>query len=94
MGKTRTGDASYYRQLVFYNVLLNKYKDGFYTMKYGELDFVEHNRKEQFEIMEHETRSMEQEIKRVADEILNLKFWDKKCNEKDCQWCSLRRMMK
>ncbi|MEK7615862.1 MAG: ATP-dependent DNA helicase [Patescibacteria group bacterium] len=94
MGKTRTGDASYYRQLVFYNLLLNKHKNGMYKMQAGELDFVEHGRKEQFRITNDECRNLEKEIKRVANEILNLKFWNKKCDEKNCEWCSLRGMMK
>lgn len=94
MGKTRTGDASYYRQLVFYNLLLNKHKDGFYKMQAGEIDFVEHSKKEQFQITNGECLNLEEEIKKVAKEILNLEFWDKKCNQKDCEWCGLRGMMK
>ncbi len=90
MGNTRTADASYYRQLVFYNLLLNRYKDGFYKMKYGELDFVEHAKKEKFEITAEDIVALEQQIRMVADEILNLKFWNKKCDDPDCQWCELR----
>jgi len=94
MGKTRTADASYFRQLVFYNFLLNKYKKGFYKMKAGVIDFVEHAKKEQFRITNDECRNLEEEIKKVADEILNLKFWNRVCNAKDCEYCALRESMK
>lgn len=94
MGKTRAADASYYRQLVFYNLLLNKFKDGFYKMKSGELDFVEHAKKEKFEIPAQDIKDLEVQIKEVVGDILSLKFWNEKCNEKDCEWCSLRAMMK
>ena len=89
MGKTRAGDASYYRQLVFYNLLLNEHKNGMYKMKAGEIDFVEHGRKERFEISPEDIASLKKEIRRVADEILNLKFWGQTCKQKDCQWCGL-----
>ncbi len=94
MGKTRANDASYFRQLVFYNLLLNRYKDGYYKMKYGELDFVEHAKKERFEISTQDIADLEVQIKTVADEILHLKFWERMCEQKDCKWCSLRGVMK
>ena len=107
MGKTRAADASYYRQLVFYNLLLNKYRDGMYRMKAGEIDFVEPNdsgkyKKERFEITNDEVVLLENQIRQVADNILNLKFWDTKCDlprlgkagNKDCEWCGLREGMK
>lgn len=91
MGKTRTADGSYYRQLVFYNLLLNRHKNGMYKMQAGEIDFVEHARKEQFRITNDECRNLEEEIKKVADEILTLAFWNKTCDDKDCEYCALKK---
>jgi hypothetical protein len=32
-------------------------------------------------------------VKRVGNEILNLAFWDTFCDDKDCEFCNLRKMM-
>ncbi len=87
--------ANYRRQLAFYSLLLSLYKKGKYKMKTGEIDFIEPDEKgryhkEQFVIDAKEVAELEREIKRVADEILELKFWDKECGEKDCKYCELR----
>ena len=68
-------------------------------MQSGVIDFVEPNdsgkyKREEFEITNDEVENLEQEINKVADEILNLKFWDRKCDNKDCEWCGLRGMIK
>jgi len=54
-GKTRNATGDFKRQLVFYNILLNHYGNGKYTMVSGEIDFIEPNdrgiyKKEQFTI--------------------------------------------
>ena len=87
------------RQLVFYNLLLNKYADGKYKMQSGIIDFVEPTesgkyKREEFKITNDEVQNLEKEIHRVAKEILNLEFWDRVCDDKDCQWCALRKLMK
>ena len=98
-GKTKDANGNEKRQLIFYKLLLDKYADGKYNMQSGVIDFVEPNdsgkyKREQFEITNQEVDNLEEQIKSVADEILNLKFWTKNCAKKDCQWCSLRGMMK
>ena len=65
----------------------------------GVIDFIEPTesgkyKREEFIITNDECLNLEEQIRSVADEILNLKFWDKKCQKKDCEWCSLRGMMK
>ncbi len=96
-GKTRAADVGYYRQLVFYNLLLNK--SGKYKMQEGIIDFVEPSesgkyKKEVFEIGPAEVADLEVLIKDTADKILNLAFWNDTCGEPDCEWCGLRQMMK
>ncbi len=98
MGTTRDADGNYYRQLVFYKLLLDLYEDGKYRMVSGEIDFVEPNdsgkyKKEKFEISESDVTELKETIKQVADEVLNLKFWDKTCDDKDCEYCELRKLM-
>ena len=98
LGKTSASQGDYYRQLVFYKLLLNNYEDGKYCMKEGVIDFVEPDdkgrfRRERFEIKEEEVKDLEEKINQVSDEILNLKFWDRHCDQKDCEYCMLREIM-
>ncbi len=95
-GKTKNADGNYKRQLVFYKLLLDGYG---LNMTSAEIDFIEPNekgkyRKEKFEISEAEVSELKDTIRRVAGEILQLAFWDKTCNDKDCEYCALRRSLR
>lgn len=97
-GDTASSDGDYKRQLVFYNLLLNRYMDGKFTMVSGEVDFVEPDskgnfKKEKFQITPAEIKDLEKTIHRVSGEILNLKFWDSKCEDKECRYCKLREII-
>jgi len=98
-GHTKSSNGNYKRQLVFYNLLLNNYQKGKFKMISGEIDFVEPNqrgkyKKELFEIQPEELVEIEEQIKVVAKEILDLTFWNKTCDDPDCHYCKLRKMMK
>lgn len=79
-----------YRQLVFYKLLLERGT----KMKVREamLDFIEDPKKGVmvFAPSEKEVAELEKVIGRVADEVMSLKFWGKKCANKDCKYCELR----
>jgi len=97
-GATEDSDGDYKRQLVFYKMLLDAYPLHKYNMLAGVIDFVQPNKqgkfkKEEFVVGAEEVASLKQEVLRVADEIINLKFWDKGCGKKDCEYCALRRLM-
>ncbi len=97
-GKTKSDDGGIGRQLVFYKLLLDKYKDGKYKMNSSEIDFVQPNEKgkyikEKFIISDKEVKELEDLIRQTTDEIVSLKFWDKGCNDKDCEFCQLRGIM-
>lgn len=97
-GKTASSDGNYKRQLVFYNLLLNKFSDGKYKMISGDIDFVEPDdkgkfKKEAFIINKEEVEELEELIKKTGNEIMSLGFWDKTCDDKDCHYCPLRKMM-
>lgn len=99
MGLTKSSDGNYYRQLTFYKLLLNEFAEGKYNMQTGTIDFVEPDdrskyHKEVFEITDEEVVALKTEIILVANEIVNLKFWDKYCDKKDCEFCGLARMMR
>lgn len=86
------------RQLAFYHLLLNKYDNGKYKMVSGDIDFVEPNasgkyKRESFLVTPDEVSELEELIKKVAGEIVELKFWDKRCEDLKCEFCALREML-
>ena len=97
-GTTVNSEGDMKRQLVFYKLLLDKYENGKYKMKSGEIDFVEpdekdHHKKERFVITDEEVKALEELVLKSAHEILEVSFWDKRCDEKICEYCELRDMM-
>lgn len=98
-GENKNSNGDYYRQLVFYKLLLKYFNDGKYNMQSGVIDFIEPSEngkyhKEVFEISDEEVKELENLIIKISNEILSLSFWDKKCEEKDCEFCRLREMVK
>ncbi len=96
IGKNAAGNER--RQLVFYKLLLDRLPDSKYRMTSGEIDFVEPDkksgkfRKEKFVISSEDTSALESQIRQSADEILSLSFWNKRCDDARCYYCSLREM--
>jgi len=98
IGATKTSNGDYKRQLVFYKLLLEIYDDGRYEMLSGDIDFIEPDdkgkyHKEHFEILPEETDELKTLIQKTSEEIMNLSFWDSRCENKDCQYCKLRENM-
>lgn len=100
MGETQTDDdGNYFRQLVFYKLLLDNYENSKYQMHDGVIDFIESGdngkyKQESFEIKLEDVTELETVIKQAAEEILTLAFWDKRCDDKKCEYCTLRELMK
>ncbi|MDP3799916.1 MAG: ATP-dependent DNA helicase [bacterium] len=99
LGNTKNADGNYFRQLVFYKLLLDLLPNKKYNMLAGAIDFTEPDdknrfKREVFEISNEETKALKETITKCADEILNLKFWNKFCGEKDCEYCELRKLIK
>ncbi|MDO8183661.1 MAG: ATP-dependent DNA helicase [bacterium] len=105
LGETKTDDdGNYFRQLVFYKLLLDKLartdkSRGGYDMREGVIDFIEPGdngkyKQESFEVTPENVAELEAVIKQAAAEILNLSFWPKRCADKDCEYCKLREVMK
>lgn len=98
-GSTKNSDGDIKRQLVFYNLLLNSYENGKYRMVSADVDFVEPTdsgkyKKEQYTILKEEIAELEETIKKAAEELLSLSFWDTRCDDKECDFCALRDMMR
>ncbi len=89
---------NYLRQLVFYKILLDRFKEGIFKTKLGAIDFIEADEKgkfksEVFEISESDTDELLVMLESIAKQIYNLSFWDSACGVKNCEWCELRQMM-
>ena len=97
-GRTTTSDGNYKRQLVFYKILLGKFRNGFFKMKNGIIEFVEPTEKgvfkqEVFVITKEEEDALLKQIIEVGNDIITLSFWDKFCEKKNCEYCRLRKFI-
>ncbi|MFH0792323.1 MAG: ATP-dependent DNA helicase, partial [bacterium] len=97
-GSTKNSNGDIKRQLVFYRLLLDNFQNGRYRMASGEIDFVEPNDKgkyikEQFIVLDEEMKALRELVIKTAKEITALDFWDKRCEDKECEFCRLREMM-
>ncbi|MDE2021459.1 MAG: ATP-dependent helicase [Patescibacteria group bacterium] len=91
-GLTRSGDGGYYRQLVFYKLLLEK--DGRYRMSEGALHFVEPNEKgdiiiRRFDITDAEVAALEKELMKAAQAIADGSAFAVPCDSAVCDYCDL-----
>lgn len=106
LGLTKNSTGNEKRQLVFYNLLLNKYQNHKFKMSSGEIDFVQpdeklQNRRELFHISVEEINELENLIKKTAGEIMNISFLNQRCGNntstrfgtKKCEYCALRNMI-
>ncbi len=96
MGNTKTDDGEYFRQLTFYKLLLSL--EGKYRMHDAMLDFIQPDERKKMhrEVFEHDELDVDALIKEIdaaAQDIWSLGFWERTCEEADCSYCSLRKMM-
>jgi DNA helicase-2/ATP-dependent DNA helicase PcrA len=94
LGETKDANGNYYRQLVFYKILLARTEPK-RVMTQGTIEFVEPDdkgaiRSETFEISDAEVAELESRICSAAEEILALSFWNKKCINEHCMQCLYR----
>lgn len=99
-GDLKSAKGDYKRQLVFYKILLDRFKEGKLKMdmKEGVIEFVEKNEKgkyqsERFPITEDDVKELQELILKTADDIRNLRFVDKRCEDPECYYCRLRSFM-
>lgn len=90
--KTKEQKTAYERQLTFYKLLLADYDKKDFKINKSVLDFVEKNKKGKFEqysfdITKERLDKLKEEINICAEEVLSMKFLEKGCGKKDCEWC-------
>ena len=84
--------GDYWRQIVFYKILLDSDKRKDFDMVSGELDFLEPSKsgefvKEKVVIDPLSLSIVKEQIKDTYKKIMNFEF-AKGCGEEDCQWCN------
>ena len=82
--------GDYWRQIVFYKILIEQDPQINWQMQYGVMDFVEAEKSEfyqaVFDITQAEQQVVEQQILETYEKIKNLEF-DSGCGEESCKWC-------
>jgi len=83
--------GDYWRQAVFYKILLNHHPKNWEVVS-AEFDFVEPNKKKQFEkiaisITDADLTTVGQQIQMVWEKIQNKDFYTG-CGKEDCHWCN------
>jgi DNA helicase II / ATP-dependent DNA helicase PcrA len=83
--------GDYWRQAVFYKILLNHHPKNWEVVS-AEFDFVEPNKKKQFEkiaisISDADLTTIGQQIQLVWEKIQNKDFYTG-CGKEDCHWCN------
>lgn len=98
LGETKSSTGNEKRQLDFYRLLLDLFDGGKFTMTNGTILFTEPDekgkiKKETFDISVEDSERIKAETIRIAEEIRNFTFWDSTCNDKDCEYCKLRKVL-
>lgn len=84
--------GDYWRQLVFYKILLESDKKHNWIMQSAEIDFIEPDKdtgeftREKLIVSEDDMQFVKNQIRQVYDRIKAYDF-DKGCGEEDCRWC-------
>lgn len=87
--------GEYWRQLVFYKILLDRYGRKKWKMISGEIDFLEKNERNEFEkirlaIQPEFIPFVENLIVSAHEKIMKHEF-TKGCGKEDCNWCNFVR---
>jgi DNA helicase-2/ATP-dependent DNA helicase PcrA len=96
LGKTKKASGDYFRQLVFYRLLLADHPR--WRMRTGTIAFIRPDkqnrfRRETFEIKEIDLIALKEKIRQMAKAVLNLSFLGHTCGQTNCEWCNLARMI-
>jgi DNA helicase-2/ATP-dependent DNA helicase PcrA len=84
--------GDYWRQAVFYKILIDNSEQGKYQVRSTEFDFIEPNAKKEIksqkvEITKEDTDIVRAQITEVWEKIQQREFY-KGCGKEDCHWCN------
>ena len=99
LGKTKDANGDYYRQLVFYKLLLSLYENGGHPMSTAVIDFIEPDdtgkyKREIFEINDFEVEELKKVLIQMAISVSTISFANDTCADKDCQFCALSKELR
>lgn len=92
MKKTEPVDGEYWRQAVFYRILIENSLQVDWKFASAEIDFVQPDDdgnfyKKRIAVGDHEMQMVTDQVTRVYNSIMNLEFTNG-CNQNDCDWCN------
>jgi DNA helicase-2/ATP-dependent DNA helicase PcrA len=84
--------GEYWRQIVFYKILLESDRTKNLEMISGEIDFVQKNSKKEFSkykiyVLPEDVKIVKEQIKSTYQKIMNFEFREG-CGKEECQWCN------
>lgn len=84
--------GDYWRQMVFYKLLLENYEDRSRIVKEGVFDYVQRNKNGEFKhfavpMYKQDEDIVRQQLKDAYTRIMNHEF-DRGCGEEKCHWCN------
>jgi DNA helicase-2/ATP-dependent DNA helicase PcrA len=84
--------GDYWRQAVFYKLLIDNNENGKYRVISTEFDFIEPNGKKEIKskkvlILDEDIKHLREQIKYAWDKIQERDFY-KGCGKTDCHWCN------
>lgn len=87
-----TNGGDYWRQMVFYNLLIDNDRNHAWTMTRGEMNFVEPDKnqvfhKEVFVIRPEDVETVKNQVKDTFKKIKSHEF-EKGCGDEYCYWCN------
>lgn len=88
--------GDYWRQMVFYKLLLEHSGDFPQPFKIGSFEYLERSKKtkqyitKNIPVFEHDEQIVRQQMKQAYSSIMNQEF-DKGCGDEKCHWCNFAR---
>ena len=97
-GETKNDDGNYFRQLVFYKLLLQNNFPWRIKKISTSLVFISPDDKERCPIItlpveEEDIKKLKQEIQSVIDDVWSGKIATKYCSERECRYCGYKRLL-
>ncbi len=88
--------GDYWRQIIFYKILLENYRNNLYEVKSGEIDYTTPDRKDgnykrvTYKLLPEEVKFVRQQVKDTYASIRAHDFFEG-CGKPDCKWCNFTR---
>jgi DNA helicase-2/ATP-dependent DNA helicase PcrA len=98
LGNTKDASGNEFRQLVFYRLLLDSWRDGVWRMKTGVIEFLEPNassnyKREVFAISNEDCAKLKETIASLEQQLLDASFIDSYCDDTECRYCAMAKTL-